>query len=69
MVSRHDIVLGVLPLIAASGIAAQYTVSIFMDALGIHVGIQGLPLVFVGLMAALLVAWYEPFVDPPGECS
>ena len=67
MPSRYDLVLGALPALAVSGMIIEGAARLLESSVGVRTGVLELPLVLIGLIAALSLVCHEVFVDPPVE--
>ncbi len=59
--------LGALPALAVSGIIVEGAAHLLKSSVGVRTGVLELPLVLIGLLAALSLVCHEVFVDPPVE--
>lgn len=65
MVSRYDVVLAALPLLAASGIVVQRVASVLESLAGVGGAAAELPLAVVGCFAAAALVCHELALAPP----
>ncbi|WP_256392345.1 hypothetical protein [Natronoarchaeum rubrum] len=65
MASRYDVVLAVLPLLILSGVVVESFAGAIEHVAGIGGGVEQLPLVILGALAAAALVGHELTISPP----